>query len=386
MEMRVLVAGAGEAARPADSAHVEVPDGGWVWIDITEIEHADELIELESALELDPLAVRDAVEERQLPKLDDFDHHLVVVLHGLRRGTIDTYELDCFVTHDRLVTVHRHMSSSIDALWEHCQRSAELTTGGPAELLARLADIVTRRLLTVVDLLDDRIEELTAMALDADPRLVPDLTAVRADLARVRRVVHPQRETLDLLRRSPSELVTDGARRRFSDVFDVADRTAYAFDAARSALSETLEAYRGAEARQATEVTKVLTIYAAIMLPLSLIAGFFGMNVVDLPGEDRSWAWIAILGSMVLITLLSLGMFVALDWIRPLSGRRAGAALGRGLVEVSKTPVHLVGALYEVSTSPLRATPLRRAPELLSPTRARRILRRRNRPDDELAD
>lgn len=383
VKMRVLAAGAGERARPIDSPFEEPPAGGWVWIDLTDVEDADELLDIESALRLDPLAVRDAIDEQQLPKVDDLDHHLVVVLHGLRRGTMDTYELDCLLTADRLVTIHRGTSSSLDALWQHCQRSAELTSGGPAELLGRLADPVTRRLYGVVELLDDRIEELTRMALDADPALVADLTAVRADLARVRRILHPQRETLDLLRRSPSDLVSDSARRRFSDVFDVADRTALAFDAARSALSETLEAYRGAEARQATEVTKVLTIYAAIMLPLSLIAGFFGMNVVDLPGMERSWAWIAILATMLVITLLSLGMFVALDWIRPLSGRRAGAALGRGLIEVTKTPVQLVGALYEVSKTPLRVAPRRRTPTTdPSRSRARRLLSRRDRPGD----
>ena len=141
-----------------------------------------------------------------------------------------------------------------------------------------------------------------------------------------------------------------------------------------------------AEARQATEVTKVLTIYAAIMLPLSLIAGFFGMNVVDLPGEDSRWAWVIILGSMGVITALSLAMFVALDWIGPLSGRQAGRVLGRGLIEVSKTPVQLVGALYEVSTTPLRSAPVRRAPEVAS-DRARRLLRRgRTRPPGGVED
>lgn len=74
-------------------------------------------------------------------------------------------------------------------------------------------------------------------------------------------------------------MINDAARRRFSDVFDVAIRTGHGLDTARSALSETLDAYRGAEARRATEVNRVLTIYAAIMLPLSLVAGFFGMNI-----------------------------------------------------------------------------------------------------------
>lgn len=192
------------------------------------------------------------------------------------------------------------------------------------------------------------------MALAADEGLVRDLTAVRSDLAEIRRAVHPQRETLDQLRRSPSELVSDRGRRRFSDVFDVADRTASGLDAARTALSETLEAYRGAEARQATEVTKLLTIYAAIMLPLTLVVGFFGMNFVDLPGLRQSWGWVIVTAVMAAVTLSSLAMFVVLGWIHPPSGRQAGAALGRGLVEVSKAPVQIVGALYVVSSAPVR--------------------------------
>src|SRR5690606_9036020 len=131
---------------------------------------------------------------------------------------------------------------------------------------------------TVVDACEDSVEELTTKALTTHPHLVGDLTALRRDLARVRRAVLPQREMLDLLRRTESELVSDSGRRRFSDVFDVAERVAHGLDAARSVLSETLEAYRGAEAKHATEVSKVLTVYAAVMLPLSLVAGFFGMN------------------------------------------------------------------------------------------------------------
>ena len=76
-------------------------------------------------------------------------------------------------------------------------------------------------------------------------------------------------------------------------------------DAARSALAEILDAYRGAEARQATDVTKVLTIYAAIMLPLSLVAGFFGMNFANLPGIGSDWGWVVVTGAMVTAQLTS---------------------------------------------------------------------------------
>jgi magnesium transporter len=319
-----------------------------------------DLLALAGPLRLDPLSVRDAVDERDLPKVDDFGHHLLVVLHGLRNDVVGTYEVDCFLTADHLVTVHSMESPSIDALWDQVQQRTELASGGPDELLGRLADIVSRRLLLVVDAFDERVEELTRMALAADARLVADLTAVRADVAAVRRAVHPQREALDQLRRTPSELVSDAGRRRFSDVFDVAARTAQGLEAARSALSETLDAYRGAEARAATEVTKLLTVYAAVILPLSLIAGIFGMNFPNLPGLDSSWGWVVVVTVMVAIAALSLGMFVAVGWIGELRGRHAGAILGRGLVEVSKAPIQLVGALFEVGAEPLRSTVGRR--------------------------
>ena len=228
-------------------------------------------------------------------------------------------------------------------------------------MLALLAEALTRRLLSVLDAFDERVEELSMRALQAHPDLLEDLTAVRSDLAAVRRVVHPQREVLDMLRHSTSDLLTDAGRRRLSDVFDVASRAAGGLDEARAALAETLDAYRGAEARQATEVTKVLTVYAAIMLPLSLVVGFFGMNFANLPLLGRSWGWVAVTAVMAVIALTSLGMFISLGWVRRPSGRRTGQTLGHGLIEATRAPVHLVGAVFEVSTMPLRATSARLA-------------------------
>ena len=207
----------------------------------------------------------------------------------------------------------------------------------------------------MLDVFDDRNEELIQRALLADPDFLVEITAVRSDLAALRRAVHPQREALDVLRHSTSPLVSDGGRRRFSDVFDTALRASQGVDGARAALAETLDAYRGAEARQATEVTKVLTVYAAIMLPLSLVAGFFGMNFVELPLLSSPAGWLIVTGFMAFIAVASVGVFVSLGWTRRLSGRTAGAVLGRGLVEAARAPAQLVGAVFEISTMPMRS-------------------------------
>lgn len=372
MQIRTIQAdGVGSAAvidRPPDG----VVDTGWVWVDVV-VQGDDDVapvVELLARIDADALSVRDAVEEYDLPKVDDFGHHLVVVLHGLREDRIATYEVDCFVNDRFLVTVRRTDSAAIDAMWEQVLISRALATGGVDELLARVADVLTRRLMGVLEAFDRTSDALIAKALDADERLLGELLAVRADLNTVRRVVNPQREALDVLRTTTSTLMTKNGQRRFSDVFDVAKRTAEGLDAARSTLAEILDAYRGAEARDATDVTMVLTIYAAIMLPLSVVAGFFGMNFANLPLSSDPRGWIIVTAAMVVIAAISLGIFVALGWIDRPSGRKAGKTLGRGLIEAARAPAQMVGAAYEISSMPLR-------------TVARRALRSHERIDEE---
>jgi magnesium transporter len=353
--MRILHTGDDGTANLVTTLPELVEEHGWVWIDVAAgPEDVDELSPFLAGLDLDALAVRDAVLELDLSKVDDFGHHLLVILHGLRQDRFETYEIDCFVTKRHLVTIRRQESAALEVLWSHALSNPQRAGGGPDEMLARIADVLTRRLLSVVDAFEVRIDELIGAALAAHPSFLEELTAVRVDLAAVRRVAQPQREALDVLRRSESPLLSDAGRRRFSDAFDVAVRAAHDLDAARTALSETLDAYRGAEAREATDVTKILTVYAAIMLPLSLVAGFFGMNFPNLPGLRSESGWVVVTGIMLFIALLSIGVFVTVGWIRRPSGRAAGAALGRGLIEAARAPVQVGGAIYEVSTMPLR--------------------------------
>lgn len=342
--------GGGDVAAPI---HAD----GDLWIDIVAApEDMAELLAITDELSLDRLAVRDAVTDADLPKVDDFGDHLLAVFHGLREDLVGTYEIHCFLTDRQLVTISDRQSPSLDAIWTRMGQEDVAASTSPDLLLATMADALSRRLMGVLDAFDDRIEELIARALVADGDVLEDLSAVRADIARVRRVVHPQREALDVLRRQSTPLIGDAGRRKFSDVFDVASRAASGLDEARSALAETLDAYRGAEARAATEVTKVLTVYAAIMLPLSLVAGFFGMNFTNLPFAASRWGWVVATGIMTLIAAVSMGMFISLGWVRRPSGRRAGQAIGRGLIEATKAPVHVVGAVLEVTALPLRAT------------------------------
>ncbi len=348
-----------ESTPPANLADRDT-DGGWLWIDIDPKGEIDQVVDYLTPLALDQLAVRDALEDLDAPKFDDFGSHLLLILHGLRDDAVATYEVDCFLTENVLVTIHHGRSPSIDALWSRYLLTPEVGAGTVDEVLARLADVLTRRLSSVVDRFDQEIDGLVDAALGTSPHVLESLTAVRTDVAVVRRAALPQREALDAASRSDSPLISPPGHRRLTDAFDVAVRSGHGLDAARAALSETLDAYRGAEARQATEVSKVLTIYAAVMLPLTLIVGFFGMNFEELPMTDRTNGWILVSIVMAVVATLSLGMFIGAGWMRRPSGRSAGRALGKGLIEAALAPVELVGSVLVVPGEAARSANARR--------------------------
>ncbi len=357
MALRILRSDGRGPATPIEHLPPTPPSAGWVWLDIrVGGDDTTELMAVSEKLRLDALAVRDAVEDADLPKVDDFGHHLLVVLHELRDDEIGTYPLHCFLTERHLLTVRREHSPSLDALWEQLQNRPELASGGPDELLARLADVLNRRLLSVLEPCEDHLDDLLERAVGAEDTLLGELAGVRRSLAQIRRVIHPQREALDDLRTSTSGLITDAGRRRLSDVFDVAARVGSELESARTAMAEILEAYRGAEARRATAATLVFTVYAAIMLPLALVAGYFGMNFDNLPGLRTDWGWVAVTGGLVAIAAVSLGVFIKLEWIRRPSGRKEGMTLGRALTEAARAPTQVAGAAFEISTLPLRTT------------------------------
>lgn len=332
------------------------PTGVWSWYDITLDDTADiaGLTTLAESLDLDPLAVRDAAEDTDLPKVDDFGTSLLLVLHGLRFDRVETYEVDCFMTDTVLLTVHQGDSPSLQAFGDQLLDSPQLSEGGIDELLARMADVLNRRLLSVVHAFDDVADELLGAAVAGEATLLADLVAVRRDISTIRRSMQPQYDALSDIITSESTLIGDQGRRRFADTRDVAGRVLNGVESARAVLAETLEAYRGAEARLETQVTKVLTIYAAIMLPLTLVVGFFGMNVPNLPFSKSPSGWWILLIACGVIAAASIGVFVSLGWIKRPSGRGAGRTLGEGLVEAVRAPAQIAGALYEVVLTPLR--------------------------------
>lgn len=310
----------------------------WTWIDVL-LDDEQEVRDLASRFGWSDLAVEDAVVDVHYPRVDFLDGYLFVVLHGLDEdeGRIETSELDAFLGPDYLVTVHRRPSPSIEFLAGVVEENSGYAVGGPDLFLARLAETIGRRYLPLLDSVDDRIEDLETAAMEGRPGVLGDVQALRRDIIVLRRVAGPQREVLLGLGRPVTPVVSSDAQLRFDSAYDHSYRFVEDLDTARSLLASVLDTYRSTVAERTNEVMKVLTVYTAILLPLTLLAGIYGMNFVRMPELKWHWGYFAVLGLMMLIAIGQWIYFVRRGFIgkeRPL--RRH---LGTGLSAIARLPI-----------------------------------------------
>jgi magnesium transporter len=335
--------------RPADDLDSVRREEGWIWLDV----HAatpEEIGRLGIEFGIDPLTLQEISQVTLFPKLDDWGAYLFAVLHGATRSgeKLGTSELDFVVGNDFLITFHREDAPSIDFVIENALRIPRFSAGGPDRMFARIAQVQGQRYLPLLDELDGQIEQLEERSLRQDPSVILDVQALRRDAVVLRRVIGPQREVLLGLSAEFTTLLSERARRRFQTVYDQHYRMVESLDASRSLLSSVLDTYRSAVSERMNEVMKVLTVYAAILLPLSLLAGLYGMNFVNIPELQWRWGYFALLGVMATVAIGQWLYFSRRGFIGGPSLRKMTGAVGKGLAFVALAPVRTVGHLFDL--------------------------------------
>lgn len=327
----------------------------WVWVDVT-APTTEVALELGERFRLPDHIVEDALDAGVFPKWEDHDDRLLAVFHLPTTGDdqVDTLPVVCLVGADLLLTFHPGPHAGLDWLLEAVTQYAVLTEGGPDRMLGRLAEFAAREFLPLVEECDVAFDALADRALQGDPAVLPDTQALRRDAATMRSVLGPQREVALSLASAPSELLSEEARRRLRDAYDRHHRLVEELDTARMLLATVADTYRAAVAERTNDAMKVLTVFSATLLPLSLIAGIYGMNFQNMPELDERWAYPAALSLMAVVAAGLWLYFVRRGFVGRPRVPRVSRRVGRGLVGVARAPARTVGALV---LRPLTAAP-----------------------------
>jgi len=258
--------------------------GGLMWVDAVTCDEA-EIGWLTEAFDIHPLAVEDMTQRNERPKVDDYGHHLFVVLiAALRadeaeRSTIRLVETHLLVGGDYVVSVSDEALPAVRALAEETERRPELAKGEPGMLFYRICDAALNSFFPVIDDLDEAIDRLETSIIErADRATVHAIFGLKRDLNRLRRVLAPARDLFQGLAGPHGPRIGEGAQLYLRDVYDGAVRMVEQIDAYRDIVTGALDVYLTAVSNRLGEQTRRLSVVATIFLPLTFLTGFFGMN------------------------------------------------------------------------------------------------------------
>jgi magnesium transporter len=301
------------------SDYVSQPDTV-VWVDLCGPTVADiEMVGEE--LGLHELAVEDAIESHQRPKLDRYASHAFLSLYAVDMnpdtGQLRLSELAVFITPKALVTVRDDDTFDIATLTERWDASSDLTRYGVGFLLYGLIDLVVDGHFDAVQVLDDQIEQLEDVLFDDNSRNIDVQRrsfALRKSLVTLRRVVLPMREVVNTLMRRDFDIASDQMRPYFEDVYDHVLRATEWTESLRDLVTTILETNLTIQGNRLNVITKQVTSWAAIIAVPTAVTGYYGQNI-PFPGFAQHSGFVA---SSLLIVLLSLALYVAFrrrDWL-----------------------------------------------------------------------
>jgi magnesium transporter len=312
--------GSTQLVERVDPAWLRPGSGVWVWVDLSQPTPEEGRI-LTDPFHFHQLAVEDALMELHHPKIESYGDYLYLILHGIDFSASEhcfrTQDIDFFLGAQYLVTVHPGVSRSIGKVGVACERDARVLGEGPGMLLYRIVDTMVDNYRPEVEKLSHRLDTLENQVFDRPhPHLARRILNFKKDISSLRQVVLPQRDAVGRLARREFPLISEQLAYGFRDIHDHLVRLSDEAMFFQDRITSILDAHLSAVSNQLNQVMKVLTIIATLFMPLTVLTGMYGMNVLlpHLPGGEHAQFW-WILAIMLAMSAAMLYYFRRKRWI-----------------------------------------------------------------------
>src|SRR3954470_18553436 len=313
--------------RPAPA---ELQAGGVTWVHLLSPTTAEAQL-LANRFGWHPLDVEDVLSRRQRPKVDVYaggdggqEGYLFTVLHfpvyDAAIGRLNAGELDAFVGPDYLVTLPAVELRPVSLLFRRCEENEEfrdqLLSRGPGHLFYEVLDDLYDYCFPILDKIGFKLEQIDeSIGEDQGARdLVTAIHKVKQELTPHRKIIRPQRPTLRQLERQIERLRPEELELYFDDLVDASERIWDLLDNYKEVVEALEDTNESLISHQQNDILYVLTIFSVVMLPLTFITGFFGMNV-HFPGFDTFGGFLATIATMVTIVVGMLAFFRYKRWL-----------------------------------------------------------------------
>lgn len=305
-----------------DQRSAELRSHGLTWIHV-ESPGTIEAAQLAERFGFHELDVEDVLSKRQRPKIDEYPDYLFVVLHfpkyDKRVQRLNAAELDLFLGPDFLITLPNVELLPVSRMFDRCERDEalreELFSKGSGYVLYRVLDELFDYCFPILDKIGFKLDAIEDEMFEGlSEEIVRDISNAKQEVIAYRKIIKPERSTVRLLERYTQRFLREDLEVYFDDIVDATERVWDLLDNYKEVVEALESTNESVISHKQNDVLRVLTLIATIMLPLTLVTGIFGMNVL-FPGEGSGTAFWAVLGIMFAVLAGSLGFFRWKRWL-----------------------------------------------------------------------
>lgn len=297
------------------------------WINVDGLSNTKEIEKLGKYYDLHPLILEDIVNTNQRPKVDEFDDYIFLVVKMLyfpkdatekNNGSLINEHISIVVGKDYVLTFQEADGDVFEGIRDRLANAkGRIRNHGTDYLLFSLLDAIIDQYFEVIDNIGDKIETLEDDLFQVQPSddITFEIQELKRTILRIRRAVFPLREVLSRLEKLDSNLIEHKTRNYFRDLYDHIIQVSENIDIYREMTWGLMDMYMTTISNKMNEVMKVLTIIATIFIPLTFIAGVYGMNFEFMPELQWKYSYFVLLGFMLIIFLFMLYYFRKKKWI-----------------------------------------------------------------------
>lgn len=278
----------------------------WYWVDFHNPSE-EEALELKDHFHFHPLAIEDCFYLLQRPKMDHYENVHFFVMHAMNAKTLDAEEVDMFLGNNFIVTFHLHDSREIEDAWCRLSELENLRSEGHIYAAYLVLDNLVDQYFPSVYQLEDQLNEIeNNVHSESIEVLMNDIFEIRSKLLKIRRTIVPMR---DLLYRVINTDRIEQFRQHivfFTDIHDHLLKLSEMIESNRDMTADMRDSYISLNSNRMNSIMKTLTVITTIFMPLTFVAGLYGMNFTYMPELEWHWGYFAIL---IIMFGIGLGMF-----------------------------------------------------------------------------
>jgi len=292
-----------------------------IWVNLCDENQVKEDILLKTLFGIHTLAIQDAQRLRHPPKIENFDDVTFILLRGLSSESIDiefnTIQLALFVGDRFLVTRHSDKSYSVNNLQAHLKKDNAVFVESTAKLALQLCRLLANRYVDILLKLEPRLEEIEDLMLEQPNDLIlAELISYKSRLKKLNRVAtYHEKLFRELKNKAFPHFGVDEREHEIIDVWDKQERSQSLSQLYYHNASDLIDGYISVASHRLNQIMKVLTIVMSIFVPLSFLAGIYGMNFENMPELHSKSGYFILLGVMALIATFLIVVFRKVRWL-----------------------------------------------------------------------